>query len=238
MGASINDSQVNQLLNSAGVSIPTPIRSQLYAYIKQTWQSRDGLKSVDALKSELSHECSKVFLSSQIPMLQQRLQSLKENLEETKEFIRTAKDRNVDAERKFVQEDYPKTVKLLLDETAKVFTEGFFTVFKDNFKFDKYGTPIGIKDIDTSRWGQSCVAKLDETLRIQSRKESEQSYGIASYIPKPPPLPSKGPLTPQQLAYIKVNREAVRSQTRTQKSGYSKKKKTLKRYKKIKHNCK
>jgi hypothetical protein len=109
-------------------------------------------------------------------------------------------------------------------------------VFKDNFKFDKYGTPIGIKDMDTSRWGQSCVAKLDETLRIQSRKESEQSLGLASRIPPPTPFPVKVPPTPEQLATIKATKEAVRSFTR--KAGYRTKKKTLKRYGKIKYNRK
>ena len=174
----ITDKQVEILLDAPGVRFPPKIKERLSFYIKKQWATRPGKKSAFDLFKESGHPCTHEYFNKIIkgddshPPFEEKIN---QKLEVLKDYDpKNARDKQT-------IDDITRAIDIEFSEISKIFTEGFFSVLKDNLLFRK-GKPIAVREgDDRKRFGQ-CHAKLTEDDYEQSSRRfgpDEEAEGVA-----------------------------------------------------------
>jgi hypothetical protein len=150
---SITDSDVDLLLDTPGIVYPTvELRQGIKQQIIANWPHRGNKKPIEDLIRELAHPCTKYQLEA--------------TFNEKSQFIRTYTV--------LKKLDNQAAINTNFLAVAKIFTDGFMSLFKDNFII-KNGKIVDVKPVNTDgepdpRFTQ-CRESLEES-RKYARNES------------------------------------------------------------------
>lgn len=151
----LTDAQIDILLSIPQVQFSPYIKNKFKFFIKKNWKTRSGKKSALTLARELDHVCAREYLtklkdgdSTHIGFdkeIQEKLDMLNDpsNDNDTKLSIQGAID-------------------IKIEQISKLYTDGPFTVFKDNLVFNEKGIPIGARGSDEQKRFRQCHEKLSE----------------------------------------------------------------------------
>lgn len=146
---SITDSDVDLLLDTPNVKFTEDIRKRIKQKIKENWSTRENKKPIQELIQELLHPCTKYQLEA--------------TFDTNSKFMSTFYKL-----RDSVDEAQIAALNTNFLAVAKIFMEGFFSVFKENFIF-KNGKIVDVKPTNTNGEPDPRFIKCRESLE-ESRK--------------------------------------------------------------------
>ena len=168
-----DDKKLDILLSAPGGIFPPTIKAKLIFFIKKNWKTRAGKKTIDALFRESEHVCAREYFDVLIngdgktPSFfknytdrEQEFKEFESDLDELKKQ-KSPKYQEKLEDHEEMKKSWYNSVETSLDEISKIFTDGFFTVMKENIIFDDKGRPISVKETGGERF-QKCKAKLEQ----------------------------------------------------------------------------
>lgn len=158
----LTDAQITTLMSIPQVYFSPYIMNKFKFFIKKNWAIRQGKKTPLALARELDHTCAREYLTklksggTGFPPFDTEIQQKLELLEDSD---------NDEATKQSIQQG----IDTKLEEISKLYTEGPFTVFKNNLVFNKSGIPIGVREGDDQKRFAQCHQELTEQNYTRTR---------------------------------------------------------------------
>jgi hypothetical protein len=150
----ITPQEAEKLIILSGSVFPPFIMEKMKFFIVKNWPTRDGKKTIGRLIYEIDHPCTKEYLSKLLkgnegykPWSQSILDRYQLIAEEPKGPEKT---------------EMLKAIDTQISEISKLFTDGFFNVFRDNLVFNEKGEPISVREGDDQKRFEQCHAKLTD----------------------------------------------------------------------------
>ena len=130
--------QAEKLIRLSGLVFPPEIMEKMKGFIVKNWSTRDGKKSMQRLIYEIDHICTKEYLGKLLQGDEAHASWVESIQERYKDISEQSEAASINLMIKSVDEQ--------IEEVSKFFTDGFFSVFRDNLVFNEKGEPISVRD--------------------------------------------------------------------------------------------